>query len=82
MTEKRAGAMGAYVIGAVLGPTIGPFIGGYLFPAASWRWTFWVMAISCGAMTIVSVLFVRESYSYVLLERKVQRLGKETGNVH
>ena len=31
-TEKRAGAMGAYIIGAVLGPAVGPVIGGYLAP--------------------------------------------------
>jgi multidrug resistance protein len=59
--EKRAGAMGAYIIGAVLGPSIGPVIGGYLAPVAGWRWTFWLIAIACGVMTIVSVLFVRES---------------------
>ena len=80
-TEKRAGAMGAYIIGAVLGPAIGPVIGGYLAPAAGWRWTFWIMAIACGVMTLVSILFVRESYPYVLLERSAQRLRKETGNL-
>ncbi|KAF3483698.1 uncharacterized protein GIQ15_03022 [Arthroderma uncinatum] len=31
--EKRAGAMAAYVIGAVLGPSVGPIVGGYLTPA-------------------------------------------------
>jgi MFS family permease len=79
--EKRAGAMGAYIIGAVLGPSIGPVAGGYLAPVAGWRWTFWLMAIASGVMTIVAVLFVRESYPYVLLERKTERLRKETGNM-
>ncbi|KAH6870108.1 major facilitator superfamily domain-containing protein [Alternaria rosae] len=81
IAEKRAGAMGAYIIGAVLGPAIGPVIGGYLTPAAGWRWTFWTMAIASGVMTVVSILFVHESYPYVLLERKAQRLRKETGNL-
>jgi multidrug resistance protein len=80
--EKRAGAMGAYIIGVVLGPSIGPVIGGYLAPSAGWRWTFWVIAIASGVMTIVAVLFVQESYPYVLLARKTQRLRKETGNTH
>jgi multidrug resistance protein len=79
-TEKRAGAMGAYIIGAVLGPSIGPVAGGYLAPAAGWRWTFWLMTIACGVMTVVCVLFVQESYPYVLLERKAKRVRKETGN--
>lgn len=81
IAEKRAGAMGAYIIGAVLGPAIGPVIGGYLGPAVGWRWTFWTMAIASGVMTVVSILFVHESYPYVLLERKAQRLRKETGNL-
>ncbi|KAI4640229.1 uncharacterized protein J4E78_010701 [Alternaria triticimaculans] len=38
------------------------------------------MAIACGVMTLVSIFFVRESYPYVLLERKAQCLRKETGN--
>jgi len=80
-TEKRAGAMGTCIIGAVLGPAIGPVIGGYVAPAAGWRWAFWTMAIACGIMTVVSILFVRESYPYVLLERKAQRLREETGNL-
>lgn len=80
-SEKRAGAMGAYVIGAVLGPSIGPIAGGFLAPAAGWRWTFWLMAIASGVMTVVAILFVHESYPYVLLERKTKRLRKQTGNV-
>jgi multidrug resistance protein len=78
--EKRAGAMSAYIIGVVLGPSIGPIAGGYLTPAAGWRWTFWLMAVCSGVLSVVAVLFVQESYPYVLLERKTKRLRKETGN--
>jgi MFS family permease len=80
--EKRTGAMGIYIIGVVLGPSIGPVIGGYITPAQGWRWTFWVVVIASGVMAIVAVLFVQESYPYVLLKRKTQRLRNETGNVH
>ncbi|OGM48092.1 hypothetical protein ABOM_002891 [Aspergillus bombycis] len=79
--EKRAGAMAAYVIGAVFGPSIGPICGGYLTPAAGWRWNFWLMAIASGVMTVIVFLFLRESYPYVLLKRKTERLRKETGNL-
>ncbi|KND89836.1 putative transporter [Tolypocladium ophioglossoides CBS 100239] len=78
--EKRAGAMAAYVVGAVLGPSIGPICGGYLTPAAGWRWNFWLMAIASGVMTVVVFLFVRESYPYVIQKRKTERLRKQTGN--
>jgi multidrug resistance protein len=80
--EKRAAAMGAYVLGAVLGPSIGPIIGGYLAPAAGWRWTFWIMAIMSGVVAVAVMFFVEESYPYALLERKTKRLRKETGNSH
>lgn len=79
--EKRAGAMGAYVIGAVLGPSLGPIAGGYLTPAAGWRWAFWLMAIAMSPLAIVVVLFMRESYPFVLLERKTERLRQQTGNM-
>ncbi|UKZ61259.1 uncharacterized protein TrAtP1_002527 [Trichoderma atroviride] len=78
--ERRAGVMGAYVIGAVLGPTIGPIAGGYLTPALGWRWAFWLMAILVAPPCLVVVLFMRESYPSVLLQRKKIRLRRETGN--
>lgn len=79
-SEKRAGAMGAYVVGAVLGPSIGPIIGGYLVPAAGWRWAFWFMAIVTAPLAITVTLLMPESYPFVLLKRKAARLRKETGN--
>lgn len=77
--ERRARAMGAYVTGVVLGPTIGPIAGGYLTPALGWRWAFWLMAIVAAPLCLVVVLFMRESYPYVLLQRKTIRLRRETG---
>lgn len=79
-SEERAGAMGAYILGAVFGPSIGPIAGGYLAPQAGWRWVFWLMAIASGAMSLVVILFIHESYPYVLLERKTKRLRRQTGN--
>ncbi|OHW97282.1 cycloheximide resistance protein [Colletotrichum incanum] len=78
--EKRGAAMSAYVMGPVLGPTIGPIIGGNLTPAAGWRWDFWLMAIASGVMTVLIVLFLHESYPYVILKKKTARLRKQTGN--
>lgn len=33
-------------------------------------------------MSIIAVLFMRESYAYVILDRKAKRLRKETGNLN
>ena len=35
-----------------------------------------------GVVFIATMLFMRESYAYVILERKTKRLRKETGNPH
>ncbi|KAI0911295.1 major facilitator superfamily domain-containing protein [Ustulina deusta] len=80
--DKRAGATGAYIIGAVLGPSIGPIAGGYLAPALGWRWDFWLMSIITAPVLIVVILFTPESYPFVLLKRKTERLRKETGNMN
>lgn len=80
--EKRGAAMSAYIMGPVLGPTIGPIIGGNLTPAAGWRWDFWLMAIASGVMAVCIVLFLHESYPYVILKKKTARLRQHTGNRH
>ncbi|KAH8703333.1 putative MFS multidrug transporter [Talaromyces proteolyticus] len=78
--ERRGAAMAAWALGPLLGPVIGPVAGGYLTQAKGWRWTFWVLAIAGGAVSVISLIFMRESYAYVLLDRKAKRLRKETGN--
>ncbi|KAL2259474.1 hypothetical protein VTK26DRAFT_6843 [Humicola hyalothermophila] len=81
--EKRAGAMAAYTIGTMLGPSVAPIFGGYMaqtLGAVGWRWTSGVTAIASGGLTVVAVCFVRETYPYVLLQRKTERLRKQTGN--
>ncbi|KAL3431618.1 major facilitator superfamily domain-containing protein [Aspergillus tetrazonus] len=78
--EKRWLAMGAWMLGPVLGPVIGPIAGAYLAESAGWRWTFWVLAIGAGVVTVLTAIFLRESYAYTILQRKTIRLRKETGN--
>lgn len=78
--EKRAGAMAAFSIGPLLGPIIGPVAGGFLADAKGWRWVFWVLVILSGTFSIVMFLFARETYAPVILQRRTERLRKETGN--
>lgn len=44
------------------------------------RWIFWVIAIATGGIAVLAAIFLRETYAPVLLDRKVKRLRKETGN--
>ncbi len=78
--DKRGGAMAVWGMGVQLGPALGPLIGGFLSQAKGWRWVFWLQTIVGGVVCIFGMVFMRETYAVVLLERKTQRLIKETGN--
>ncbi|TDZ27904.1 Efflux pump radE [Colletotrichum spinosum] len=80
--ELRGRAMSSWALGPLLGPCIGPIAGGYLFQAAGWRWIYWLVTIIAGIFIPLSFLFMKETFAPVLLERKTQRLRKETGNAN
>ncbi|KAI4197196.1 MAG: hypothetical protein LQ350_006084 [Teloschistes chrysophthalmus] len=80
--EKRGRAVALFVVGPVLGPSLGPVAGGFLAEAAGWRWIFWLLAIVAGLMTILTILFLRETYAPKLLQDKAKRLQEETGQSH
>jgi multidrug resistance protein len=79
-TEERGAAMAIWSIGPLLGPVVGPVAGSYLSAAKGWRWNFWILAIVAGVAALGMLVFLRETYAPVLLERKAKRLRKETGN--
>lgn len=81
LTPDRRGKYTAlYTLGPVLGPTVGPVIAGFLGEAEGWRWLFWLVTILAGFISIVLLVFGRETYAPVILQRKVNRLKKHTGN--
>ncbi|TLD26513.1 hypothetical protein PspLS_05227 [Pyricularia sp. CBS 133598] len=78
--EKRGVAMSIYTLGPLLGPVIGPVAGGFLSGAKGWRWCFWIVAIAGGFTSICMLVFMKETYARVILDRKTEKLRKETGN--
>lgn len=78
--EKRGFAMSIYTLGPLIGPVVGPVAGGFLSGAKGWRWCFWVLAIATGFMSICMMVFMKETYAHVILDRKTAKLRKETGN--
>ncbi|KPM44580.1 hypothetical protein AK830_g1923 [Neonectria ditissima] len=78
--EKRGAAMASFAIGPLLGPIIGPVVGGIVADKLGWRWVFWILTIISGTLSIVFLIFSGESYAPVILQRKTERLQKETGN--
>ncbi|KAL9076669.1 MAG: hypothetical protein Q9157_003586 [Trypethelium eluteriae] len=65
-----------------VGPVVGPIAGGFLSQAVGWRWTFWVLAITSGVMTLLGFLLLRETSAVALLSRKTAQLRASTGNPH
>ncbi|KAK3496428.1 major facilitator superfamily domain-containing protein [Neurospora crassa] len=79
--EKRATAMALMTMGVLLGPIIAPIIGGVISDSdLGWRWVFWILTIVAGVVALCMLFFGKESYAPVLLQRRVDRLRKETGN--
>lgn len=75
-SEERANVYGWYLLGPLLGPTLGPLLGGVIVQRLGWRWIFLILTIICGINTTFGFLFLRETYSPVLLERRKEALEK------
>ncbi|KAF6824859.1 fluconazole resistance protein 1 [Colletotrichum plurivorum] len=80
VSAERGKAMALFSMGPLLGPVIGPVVGGFLTQYSGWRWTFWLIFIMAGIISLVSVFFMRETFEPVLLKRKAAALRKTTGN--
>lgn len=79
--QQRAGAMAIYSMGPLLGPIVGPVCGGFLVQNLSWRWVFYILAIFGGVFGVSLAFFGRETFHQTILDKKVARLRKETGNM-
>lgn len=66
--------LGAYYTIPSFGAVFGPLMGGLIVQQCSWRWTQWTALILVGAL-FVPVVFVRETYKKVILQRRAVRLG-------
>lgn len=78
--DRRGAAMALWTLGPVVGPIIGPVAGGFIAESLGWRWILWIFTIACGCCTLLGFAVLRETFAPVLLQRKVQRLRRTTGN--
>ncbi|OAL30037.1 hypothetical protein AYO20_08941 [Fonsecaea nubica] len=78
--DQRGKVMSVWTFPILFGPSLGPVVGSYLSEAAGWQWNFYLLAICTAVMFAMALIFQRETYPPILLERKVRRLRKETGN--
>ncbi|KHJ30007.1 putative cycloheximide resistance protein [Erysiphe necator] len=79
--SQRGLVLTLYALGPVIAGIISPVIGGFITDGLGWRWIFWLLAIMSGIFGTLGMVFLRETYAPVILERKAARLRKETGNM-
>ncbi|KAH8194342.1 hypothetical protein TruAng_011492 [Truncatella angustata] len=77
--EQRGKAMALFTMGPLLGPVLGPIIGGYVSEYAGWRWTFRIILMLAGVISISTLIFARETNATVLIRWKAKILCKGTG---
>ncbi|KAI0275253.1 MFS general substrate transporter [Gloeopeniophorella convolvens] len=81
--EMRGRAASLLFTAIFLGPALGPVVGGFVVSSsAGWRWVFWVEMIFAGVITIVSFLFMPETYGPFILRQRAKRLRKEDPVAH
>lgn len=78
--DERGAAVGIYSFFPILGPAIGPLCGGFIEEYSSWRWAFWATTIADIPILAFGSVLLEETYGPLLLQRKKERLIKETGN--
>ncbi|KAF8583523.1 MFS general substrate transporter [Ramaria rubella] len=70
--------MAVYTTSPFLGPAVGPAFAGFVH--ANWRWTYYVILMWSFCEVLALVLFVPETYTPTILQRKARRLRKVTGD--
>ncbi|KAL4244382.1 MFS transporter superfamily protein [Abortiporus biennis] len=75
-TEERGAAIALYSLAPLLGPVIGPVAGAWIAERATWRWVFWSTTIADALIQCLGLLYLRETYAPILLERKAEGIRK------
>ncbi|KAI0898180.1 MFS general substrate transporter [Annulohypoxylon nitens] len=79
VAEQRGRAMSIYSLAPLLGPAVGPIAGAFITQTTTWRWAFWATSAADAAIQIAGLLWLRETYAPVLLDRKRRLIAKSSG---
>lgn len=78
LPQLRGRAVAVYGLGPLLGPVVGNLISGYIVQAShSFRWLLWTLTIISGAIALMILVFLQETFGPVLLARKRAQLAGE-----
>jgi MFS family permease len=80
--NQRGLGMALFAAAPFLGPALGPITGGFLGLTSGWRWVEGFLAIFCGVICIILIIFDAETYAPMLLRRRAATLTKVTGKVY
>lgn len=74
---ERGRSMAIVTLLPYIGPALGPIVGGLITQYTHWSWIFWIMSLIDTAIALLGLMFIRETYTPVLLRRKA---AKEAGS--
>ncbi|RMZ75774.1 hypothetical protein DV738_g5308, partial [Chaetothyriales sp. CBS 135597] len=74
--EDRNTAMTIFAGAAFFGTGLGPLVSGLIAYHMSWRWVFYVQAISCGTVAAASIFLFEETRENALLAKQAKALNK------
>lgn len=79
--EERGRAMTIFTLSPILGPCVGPIFAGWImqgYGETHWPWIFWASTMFGGAVAVVGLIVLRETYAPVLLRRAVRRMQAQS----
>lgn len=80
--SQRGLAMIFFCAAPFMGPVLGPIVGGFISMNVGWRWVQGVCCIFIGVVWIAGSIFVPETYAPVILQKRAEKLSKETNNTY
>ncbi|KZT25464.1 MFS polyamine transporter [Neolentinus lepideus HHB14362 ss-1] len=75
--HERGQAIALYSLAPLLGPVIGPVAGAWIAQRSRWRWVFWSTTIADAIIQVLGMIYLKETFAPVLLERKAARMRAE-----
>ena len=78
--DVRAVVWPFFALSPLLGPTIAPIVNGWVTQELGWRWDDWLTLILSGAIFLLAVCSLPETYSPLILSFKARILRRVTGN--